>query len=247
MTMTSSDALFARLNVGYDDKTGRYVPLKDAPTLDPYRIERRAVDVQLREVEVETVGMKQYLSGIAVPYNEKADIGFFTESHLPVSFAESIKAAARSLPLHVFHDDNASLSNDTSWPIGVASEWDDTTSRLRGVWKLDDSEKAQRAAKLAEPDENGHSMLGYMSIRFAPIRSEWTMADDWNPNLGPDHKDHVDRIESRLVSVGLVTTPAFINTPVEWVRSAPPPGRDAARRQVDEWAKYLEQVKAGPR
>lgn len=208
--------------------------------------EWRAASLAVRDVTVEKVNGFEFLRGVAVPYNEKADIGFFTEAHLPGSLAKSIKEAARSLPLHAFHDDMTG-HGDTSWPIGVASEWEDTAERLIGVWKLDGSEKAQRAAQLAKPDENGHSMLGYMSIRFAPIRSNWTMVDDWNPDLGPDHKDHVDRIESRLVSVGLVPAPAFVNTPVEWVRSAAPPGRETGTRQVEEWARYLDEVKAGPR
>lgn len=212
-------------------------------------VERRAVQLQLRDVTVEKVGRFEYLRGTAVPYNEKADIGFFTEAHLPGSFAKSIKEAARGLPLHAFHDDMPGMSNTDPFPIGVAEEWDDDLNRLAGVWKLDDGEKAQRAAKMAQPDENGNSLLGYMSIRFQPIRSNWITVDDWNPDLGPDHKDHVDRIESRLVSVGLVPVPAFVNTPVEWVRSAAPPGRDVAAgaRQINEWSSWLAEVKAGPR
>lgn len=239
----SRDAL-DKLNVRYDPEKG-YVHDRSADRMLNLT-ERRAVAIELRDVQVETVGLKSYLSGIAVPYNERADIGFFTESHLPGSLAESIKGASRSLPLHVFHDDMP--GHGDSWPIGVAEEWDDDAYRLRGVWKLDDGEKAQRAAKLAEPDENGNSMLGYMSIRFAPIRSNWTWVEDWNPDLGLDHKDHVDRVESRLVSVGLVPAPAFVNTPVEWVRSAPPPGRqaEAGRRSASAWADWLAEVKKGP-
>lgn len=207
--------------------------------------ERRAAALELREVEL-SVNKKQ-LSGIAVPYGEAADIGFFTETHLAGSFAKSIKEAARSLPLHVFHDDMPGYSNDTSWPIGVASEWKDDGNALRGVWDLDDSEKAQRAAQLATPDVNGNAMLGYMSIRFAPIRSNWTRVDDWDPDKGPAFKDHVDRVESRLVSVALVTGPAFVKAAVEWVRAAMPPGREDPGRRIDEWSTWLEGVKAGPR
>jgi len=234
MTMDALDAL------NYDAKAAR-----SQPTLDPLRIERRAAALEFREVELSA--NKEFLSGVAVPYNEAADIGFFTESHLPGSFTNSIKAAARSLPLHVFHDDMPGHSNDTSWPIGVAYEWIDDGDRLRGVWKLDTDEKAQRAARLATPDADGNAMLGYMSIRFAPIRSNWTQATEWNPDLGPDHKDHVDRVESRLVSVALVTGPAFASAAVEWVRSAMPPGREDPGRQIDAWSSWLDEVKAGPR
>lgn len=210
-----------------------------------YPEEWRAAKLELREIELST--NKRQLSGIAVPYNVRADIGWFTETHLPGSLAKSIKESARGLPLHAFHDDMTGQGEASSWPIGVASEWLDDASALRGVWDLDDSEKAQRAAKLAEPDENGNSMMGYLSIRFAPIRSTWEMADEFNPDKGPDFKDHVDRVESRLVSVGLVTAPAFADAAVEWVRSATPPGRDLGERQVSAWQSWLDEIKDGPR
>lgn len=206
--------------------------------------EWRAAKLELREVELSS--NKRQLSGIAVPYNVSADIGWFTETHLPGSLSKSIKESARGLALHAFHDDMTGAGEASSWPIGVASEWIDDRDNLRGVWDLDDSEKAQRAAQLAMPDENGNSMLGYLSIRFAPIRSNWTMTNDFNPDLGPEHKDHVDRVESRLFTVGLVTAPAFASAAVEWVRSATPPGRDSGERQVAAWQTWLAEVKAGP-
>lgn len=209
--------------------------------------ERRTAPVAL--LEVETTANFNYISAVAVPYNDPADIGMFMEDFAPGSLAKSIKEAARSLPLHVWHDDMPMYSPMTieSSPIGVAHEWDDDNNRLRGVWKLDDSVKAQRAAKLAKPDEQGRSLMGYMSIRFQPIRSAWTYAEDWNPDLGPAYKDRVTRIEARLVSVSLVSTPQYQSAAVEWVRSAEPQRkREAASRELDEWAAYLQQVKAGP-
>lgn len=209
--------------------------------------ERRTAPLQL--LDVETTDNLKYLSAVAVPYNEPADIGMFMEDFAPGSLAKSIKEAARSLPLHVFHDDMplyAPMALE-SWPIGVAHEWHDDNSALRGVWRLDDSVKAQRAAQLARPDENGRSMLGYMSIRFIPIRSTWTYAQDYNPDLGPQYKDRVTRLEARLVSVSLVSTPAYRSAEVEWVRSSEPQRvRESAARELDEWAAYLEKVKAGP-
>jgi phage head maturation protease len=207
--------------------------------------ERRTAPIQLREVE--TTENLKYLSAIAVPYNEPADIGWFVEDFAAGSLAKSIKEAARSLPLHLLHDDMPGFGDPEGWPIGVASEWDDDAARLRGVWELDDSAKAQRAARLAQVDDLGKSKLGYMSIRFAPIRSSWTYAEDFNPDLGPAHKDRVTRQEARLVSVALVSTPAYVNAAVEWVRSSEPQRvRDAASRELDEWARYLEQIKTGP-
>lgn len=184
------------------------------------------------------------LAATAVPYNVKTDLGFMTESFRPGSLAKSIKEAARSLPLHLFHDDMA-MEGMVGLPIGVAASWDDTDTRLYGVWNLDDAEKAQRARALATPDEQGNAALGYMSIRFAPIRDQWQFAENWDPSV-PEGKDHVERVEARLVSVSLVSTPAYIGATVDWVRSAGVPGRDTGVRAVDEFTQWLEKAKAGP-
>jgi phage head maturation protease len=206
------------------------------------QLERRAAPIEVVDLDITNSG---FIAATAVPYNTRADIGFFTEAFRPGSLAKSIREAARSLPLHVFHDDMPGQGDPESWPIGVATEWQDSDEALRGVWKFDDSVKAQRARQLATPDEDGNSMLGYMSIRFAPIRDEWEFAKEWDPTK-PEGKDHVDRVEARLVSVALVSTPAYIGAAVEWVRSAGAPGRDTGIRAVDEWSRYLDQIKAGP-
>jgi phage head maturation protease len=197
--------------------------------------ERRAF--QIRDVEVDT-GRKQ-LSGIAVPYDTPADIGWFMETFVAGSLAKSIKEAARSLPLTLFHEDHVLDSH-----IGVAREWIDDRGALRGVWDLDDSVTARRAAQLATPDEDGNAVLGYMSIRFAPIRSEWEYAKDFNPDLGPAFKDRVRRLEARLLAVSLVSTPAFKEAAVEWVRSGERAReRKATRRDVDTWREELSRLR----
>jgi phage head maturation protease len=183
------------------------------------------------------------LAATAIPYNVITNLGFMTESFRPGSLTKSIQEAARSLPLHLMHDDMADFGN-VGMPIGVASSWDDNEARLYGVWDLDSGEKAQRARALATPDENGNSKLGYMSIRFTPIRQVWTMAEQWDPSK-PEGKDHVDRTEARLVSVSLVSTPQYIGATVDWVRSAGAPGRDTGVRAVEEFGSWLEKAKAG--
>lgn len=204
--------------------------------------ESRAAALVLEDLDITDSG---FIQATAVPYNTKTDIGWFTESFRPKAFKKSIEQAARSLPLHVFHDDAAEPGMD-SWPVGVATEWIDNDERLRGVWKFDTSEKAQRARALATPDVDGNAMLGYMSIRFQPLRDSWDFVpmEEWDPENGV--KDHVERIESRLVSVALVSTPAYIGATVDWVRSAGVPGRDTGKRAVDEWSAYLEKIKQGP-
>lgn len=204
-------------------------------------IEQRvsATSIQLRAAG-STPQLRKYLEGIAVPYNREADIGWFVESFAPGSLAKSIQEAARSLPLHLFHDSQ-------SFPIGVADRWADGSDELVGVWKLDDGDVAQRAAKLAEPDEDGRSALGYLSIRFQPIRSEWEYADDFNPDLGTAHKDRVTRTEARLLETSLVSTPAYKEAAVQFVRTGERAiEREASGRELRGWREYLDSVRRGP-
>ena len=196
---------------------------------------------QLLDLDITNSG---FVAATAVPYNVRTLIGSFTEEFLPGSLSKSISEAARSLPLHLMHDDMATPGN-VGMPIGVAHEWNDDPVRLYGVWKFDDQEKAQRARALATPDENGNAALGYMSIRFQPIRDKWTYAKQWDP-MTAEGRDHVAHQESRLVSVSLVSVPAYVGATVDWVRSAGVPGRDTGQREVDEWAAFLEKAKAGP-
>lgn len=203
--------------------------------------EKRIYATSLEIRAVETVNGHDFLHGRAVPYNTQADIGWFLEDHAPGSLAKSIKEAARGLPLLMFH-------NSSTFPIGVADSWEDSNEALDGIWKLDKSEEAQRAASLAKPDEDGKSMLGYMSIRFQPIRSDWTYADDWNPDLGPSHKDKVTRMESRLMEVSLVATPAFKEATVSWVRSnerALHREASGGTTKIEAWQKELDKLR-GP-
>ena len=140
------------------------------------------------------------LRGRAVPYGAWTNRGWFMESVAFGCFDKSLaEAGGTGLPLHLFHD------SDT-FPVGVSTEWESRKDALYGTWRLDKSPEAQRAAQLA-----ADGMLTYLSVGHAPIRSEWSFvdADDWNPDLGPDHMDKLTRVESRLVEVSMLTAPAF--------------------------------------
>lgn len=187
--------------------------------------------IQVRELETNK-GLTR-LSGVAVPYDTPADIGWFVESFSRGSLSKSIKESARALPLLMFHD-------STTYPIGVAEEWSDDVDGLRGVWRLDKSETAQRAASLA-----ADGILNFMSIRFAPIRSEWTYAEDFNPDLGAAHKDSVLRTEARLLETSLVSTPAYNAAAIEWVRSGERSlTRDTPARELAAWREFVEQARS---
>lgn len=198
--------------------------------LTPADQERRTWGVQLRDVE--TSSDLTRLRGRAVPYGEPADIGWFVETFAKGSLIKSAKESARALPLLVFHDDR-------SFPIGAADTWEDKTDGLYGEWQLASTADAQHAAAQVRD-----GFLNFMSIRFAPIRSEWTYVEDWNPDLGMDHKDSVKRIEARLVETSLVSTPAYAGATVEWVRSAEQNRHaDQGTPALDAWRAELEKIR----
>lgn len=183
--------------------------------------------------DMDTKGGFTRLCGRAVPYGEDADIGWYLEQHAPGSLAKSIAEAARDLPLLLFHDGR-------SFPIGAADEWQDGRTALDGIWRLDHSEDAQRAAQQVDD-----GLLTGMSIGFQPIRSAWTYVEDWNPDLGPEHKDRVVRQESRLIETSLVPTGAFVSAATKWVRTAERPlQREQARRELAAWRAELERLRA---
>src|SRR6516164_5650172 len=167
-------------------------------------IETRAYEstFQIRDVAADG----RNLEGVAVPYDVWASLGWFRELHAPRSLKRSTDHTP-NLPLLLFHDNR-------NFSIGHAIDWKHDDDGLRGVWRLNSSRDAQDAAQQVRDGD-----LTGMSIGFAPIRSEWTLADDWDPTLGPEHMDAVVRTESRLLEVSLTPTPAFVDAQVTAIRS----------------------------
>lgn len=191
-----------------------------------------AVGLELRDAQaVGAAGRYKFLEGVAVPYDTWADIGPFVEQHAAGSFVRSTKGAGKQLPLLLFHDNR-------KWPVGHAERWTHDGGGLAGVWRLNDTQDAQTAAQLAEAGD-----LRGMSIGFQPIQSQWDpkSQQDWNPDLGSDHKDRVTRLESRLLEVSLTPTPAFPDAAVSLVRTAYT--RDG-RAEIDAWIEIRDRLKA---
>lgn len=201
-------------------------------TLDERRI-TPSLGFEIREMEANKTLTQ--LSGIAVPYGKRASIGWFEEEFQKGSLKKSIGEAARGLALLAFHDDR-------SLPLGVSKEWHEEGAGLRGVWKLEEHPAAQQLARMAIPDEDGHAAMGYMSIRFVPIRSEWTYAEPGSNSL-----DYVLRTEARLLETSLVSTPAYQGAKVQWVRTADQAMRSEARGRhkpgYDEMLARIERLK----
>lgn len=193
---------------------------------------RTYAPLELREAEATDSG--RFLEGRAVPYGTWENVGWYLEQHEPGSLAKSIEEAANGLPLLLWHDSRA-------YPVGVADEWREASDGLHGVWRMDGSDEAKRAAQLADD-----GMLTGLSIGFVPIRSEWEYVDlaEWDPDLGPDHMDRVTRQESRLLEVSLTPTPAYAGAQVTLVRSRDQVRHEkAARAELDAWKRYRESIR----
>lgn len=191
-------------------------------------IEGRVVPavMELRDVEVGT-GRLKYLEGRAVPYGTATDLGWYSEIIEKGAFAKSIREAANGLPLLLFHE-----ARQLDTHIGAAERWTEQSDGLHGLWRLDDADEAQRAARMTVD-----GLLGYLSVGFQPIRST-TEFDD-------DDRVTVIRHEARLLETSLVSTPAYPTATVTKVRTAEASlHEDMSGRRLAGWREYLDRVSA---
>jgi hypothetical protein len=196
--------------------------------------ETRSYTTELRETQA--VGKPyRYLEGRAVPYDTWADLGWFMEQHRYGSFKRSTNGrSGTNLPLLLFHD-------NASFPIGHAEQWRHGPDGMTGVWRLNDGPQAQEAARMAEQGD----LLG-LSVGFQDVAApDWQIPETFDPDLGPEHKARVTRLESRLVEVSMTPTPAFTDAAVSLVRTraAQPP---KAERERDRWQRIYDGLLSGP-
>ena len=154
--------------------------------------------LELRESEVSESG--RYLEGRAVPYGAFQDVGWYMERIKKGCFRKSIREAGKELPLLLFHDSR-------SFPVGVSEKWTENDDGLDCVWRLDSSDMAQEAARLARD-----GMLTGLSVGFAPILDD----REFDAEKGIAY---VTRVEARLLEVSLTPTPAYVGAKVSLVRS----------------------------
>lgn len=187
---------------------------------------------ELRELDA-TESLRR-LAGMAVPYNTPTELGTFSEEIAPGMFTRSIKSDGMLLPLHLFHGDEPGSRADP-WPIGMAREWRERPNGLYGVWELDDHPDAQRAAKMARDGK-----LPYLSVRFQPTPNKTDVR-----YIGD--RAHFIRRQGRLISTSLVSTPAYLDAKVDWVRSSERVARPGSPgTPLADWTDYLAKIKAGP-
>lgn len=202
--------------------------------------ELRTYATALEVRELETNRALSELRGRAVPYGVETNVGWYLESFRRGAFSKSIKESAAQLPLLLWHDER-------TFPVGVASSWSDTEQGLDGVWRLDDSELAQRAARQARD-----GFLTGLSVGFQPLPngSKWSLVDDddWDPQTG--NVDSVERVAARLLEVSLTPTPAYAGAQVALVRSQDVPAHARARwnrpqrhAELDRWRQVLDELR----
>ncbi|GAA4075725.1 HK97 family phage prohead protease [Nocardioides kongjuensis] len=185
---------------------------------------------QLEFRETDTTEDLSWIEGLAVPYGIATNVGWYEEEMVAGVFAKSIREAASSLPLLLFHDGR-------TFPIGAAESWTERSNGLLGRWRVDTKDElAQQAARKARD-----GFLPGLSVGFQPIRTERIDRSD-QPFL-------MRRIEARLLEVSLVSTPAYKDATVKLVRSADGAGggeqRPVARPRAEEWRRTLEQLRSG--
>jgi HK97 family phage prohead protease len=174
------------------------------------------------------------IEGKAVPYDVWANVGSYMERFKPDAFKKNLSEQTKPRPLMLFH------GRDDMWPIGMSTRWQSKSDGLYGVWLLDGSPNAQRAAEMAATGQ-----LGFLSIGFVPIRTEPTeMAKDYNPALGEDHMDRVTRVEARLVEVSVVPTPAYAEAEITLVRSRPYDRPGGATPKLEAYRRMWDPVRA---
>src|SRR5262245_17291228 len=203
-------------------------------------IERRLFEPAVRLVDIDTSKDLRWLTGRAVPYSTWTSVRWYLEQMQPGVFDKSMDEAARGLPLLLWHDGQR-------YPIGLSDRWESVEADgLFGRWKLDGSEDAQHAGRLAKD-----GLLGWLSVGFVPLRNSWEISDDdeWDPD-DVSTLDKCTRVEARLVETSLVSTPAYATAEVLTVRTSE---RRAARAlqtkasarstmHLDEWRAWRRSI-----
>lgn len=180
------------------------------------------------ELRAADEGQEMALEGRLVPYDTWAPIGGrFEESMAPGVFNQSIKQAARALPLLMLHDMH-------SVPIGKAVEWDDRADGLHARWVMPNTDAARAAHEMAE----GEYLTG-LSCGFQPNAKHdvWVMRDA--PELC-----RVTRHNARLLEASLVPCPTWPEAVLTHTRSSVAE-RASLTPYRNAWAEWLETIRAG--
>ena len=137
------------------------------------------------------------ISGVIVPFNTRTQIGHFTETFEPGSFTRTIAERGTRVKLLFGHDTNR--------PLGRAVTLTEERRGLVGTFKVARTIAGDEAIELVRS-----GAFDSFSVGFTPITDRWSR-----------NRDHVDRLEVKLLETSLVTLPAYETARIESVRSRP--------------------------
>jgi len=147
--------------------------------------------------ELEVRGDGRTLFGLAVPYNQEAEVSDggprYREVFRPGAFARTINAQ-RSVKLLANHDRKA-------WPVGKASALRETPAGLVGEFRVSATTNGDEALTLVRD-----GVLDSFSVGFSPVKHQTTS------------DGVVERTEVNLHEVSLVAFPAYAGAVIEGVR-----------------------------
>lgn len=209
----------------------------DSRVMEGGRREAQIVTARLELSEVEVNRGYSMMHGRAAPYGEVGLRQFYKETWADKLFDKSIRQAAKSLPLLMFHD-------DMTWPIGSATDWDSVPGDgLYGTWSLDDSADAQRAAKMYAA---GH--LKYLSVGYQPILSRLELPDAGRLDLEDSSTwGTVTRLEARLLETSIVPVPLYPSAQIMLVAGAGATLATTRRHtattpELDRWKRWRSSI-----
>jgi HK97 family phage prohead protease len=160
--------------------------------------------------------------GLAVPYNEAADIRErngtrFMETFRRGAFSRTITERASKVKLLLNH-------NRQALPVGRAETLREDPQGLYAEFRVSKTEAGDEALTLA-----ADGTLDAFSIGFEPVRDQWSK-----------DRRSVERLEAKLMEVSLVAFPAYQGALVGGVRAdAPFLSQEAARARLRLLTKEL--------
>ena len=150
-------------------------------------------------VDLEIRGDGRTIAGIAVPFDESAEIrtdrGKFNEIFRRGSFAKTIADGGR-VKFLALHDSTRRL------PLGQATLLREDGKGLYGEFSVSETRDGDEALTLMRD-----GILDALSIGFIPVKDRWSRS-----------RDFVERIEARLLEVSAVPFPSYSGAKILAVR-----------------------------
>lgn len=165
--------------------------------------------------DLEVRGDGRTIVGLAAPFDRPANIGRYSEVIKPGAFLRTISERGDRVKLLALHDER-------TLPLGRATALREETCGLIVEARISKTVAGDEALELVRD-----GALDSLSIGFQPVRDKWNV-----------DRDHVERLEVRLIEISLVHAGAYDDARVLAVRSEADPGI-VAHLDPNTWATRL--------